>query len=95
MGIFTLSNLLSALSGRYSMLVASRIITSISQGAFLGVGSVVAAGLVPENRRASAVASMFMGLTIANFGGVPFTSWVGGAIGWRSAFWIIAGFEGD
>ena len=90
MGIYTLGNLLSALSGNYTTLLLSRIVTSLNHGAFFGVGSVVAASLVPENRRAGAVATMFMGLTIANVGGVPLATWVGQMIGWRAAFWGMA-----
>jgi DHA1 family inner membrane transport protein len=72
------------------MLLAARIITSLNHGAFFGVGSVVAASLVPENRRATAVATMFSGLAIANIGGVPLATWVGAVIGWRTAFWGMA-----
>ncbi|MES1976007.1 MAG: MFS transporter [Pseudomonadota bacterium] len=92
MAIFTLGNLLSALSGSYGMLLAARVITSLNHGAFFGVGSVVAISVVPENRRAGAVATMFMGLTIANIGGVPLATWVGEHAGWRAAFWGISAF---
>jgi MFS transporter, DHA1 family, inner membrane transport protein len=89
MGIFTLGNLLSALSGTYAMLLVARLVTSLCHGAFFGVGSVVAASVVAENKHAGAVAMMFMGLTIANVGGVPLASWVGAIAGWRVAFWGI------
>ncbi|WP_010185871.1 MFS transporter [Sphingomonas sp. PAMC 26605] len=88
-GIFTLGNLLAAVSGSYGMLMAARILTSFNHGAFFGVGSIVAASLVPPERRAGAVAAMFMGLTIANVVGVPLATWAGAALGWRSAFWGI------
>ena len=91
MAIFTLGNLLSALSNSYEMLLVSRLITSLNHGAFFGVGSIVAASLVPENRRAAAVAAMFMGLTIANVVGVPLATWAGDWVGWRASFWGIAG----
>ena len=91
MAIFTLGNLLSAVSTGYEMLLVSRVITSLNHGAFFGVGSIVAAGLVPANKRAGAVAAMFMGLTIANVVGVPLAAWAGDQIGWRAAFWGIAG----
>ncbi|KQP92384.1 MULTISPECIES: MFS transporter [unclassified Methylobacterium] len=91
MGIFTLGNLLSALADSYTMLLGARIVTSFNHGAFFGIGSVVAAGLVPPERRAAAVAAMFSGLTIATIGGVPLAAWVGEALGWRAAFWGIAG----
>ncbi len=91
MGIFTVGNLMAALSTGYGMLLAARLITSLNHGAFFGVGSVVAARLVPQNRRAAAVAAMFMGLTVANVVGVPLAAWAGDQIGWRAAFWGIAG----
>ena len=91
MGIFTLGNLLSAVSDNYTMLLVARIITSFNHGAFFGVGSVVAASIVPPERRAAAVAAMFSGLTIATVGGVPLAAWLGEVLGWRVTFWAIAG----
>ena len=89
-GIFTLGNLLAAMSESYAMLLAARILTSFNHGAFFGVGSIVAAGLVPPQKRAGAIAAMFMGLTIANVVGVPIATWAGEHLGWRAAFWGIA-----
>ena len=86
MAIFTLGSLMSALSPDYWTLLAARVVTSLNHGAFFGLGSVVAASLVPKDKQASAVATMFMGLTIANVGGVPLATWVGQNIGWREAF---------
>ncbi|GLK65029.1 MFS transporter [Paracoccus kondratievae] len=86
MGIFTLGNILSALSPDYWTLLISRVVTSLNHGAFFGLGAVVAASVVAPEKRASAVASMFMGLTIANIGGVPVATWIGQQIGWRAAF---------
>ena len=91
MALFTLGNLLSALSPNYTMLLTARVVTSLCHGAFFGVGSVVAESLVAPDQRASAVAGMFMGLTIANIGGVPLATWVGQHLGWRAAFAGIAG----
>jgi DHA1 family inner membrane transport protein len=91
MAIFTLGNLLAALSGSYATLLIARVVTSFNHGAFFGVGSVVAARLVPADRRAGAVATMFMGLTIANVGGVPLAAWAAEAFGWRTVFWAITG----
>lgn len=90
-GIFTFGNVLAAVSGSYTALLVARIVTSLSQGAFFGVGAVVATGLVPANRRAGAVSMMFMGLSLSNVAGVPFATWAGGYLGWRSSFWGIAG----
>ncbi|MFC3694485.1 MFS transporter [Chenggangzhangella methanolivorans] len=88
--IFTLGNALAAISDSYGMLLVARLITSLNHGAFFGVGSIVAAGLVARDRQASAVAAMFMGLTIATVVGVPLSTWAGQHLGWRASFWGVA-----
>ncbi|AXK82475.1 MFS transporter [Pseudolabrys taiwanensis] len=91
MAIFTLGNAACALAPNYALLMAARVLTSLAHGTFFGVGSVVATGLVAENKRASAIATMFVGLTVATLLGVPFGAWFGLQFGWRAAFWAIAG----
>ncbi|ATP45612.1 MFS transporter [Pseudomonas putida] len=91
MAIFTLGNLMSALATDYASLMVARVVTSLNHGAFFGIGSIVAASVVPPEKRAGAVAAMFMGLTLATIGGVPLATWFGELLGWRTAFWGIAG----
>jgi DHA1 family inner membrane transport protein len=91
MALFTLGNVLSALSPGYLALMLARIVTSFCHGSFFGVGSVVAGKLAGPGKQAGAVAAMFSGLTIANIGGVPLAAWVGQHIGWRMAFAGIGG----
>ncbi|WP_180164229.1 MFS transporter [Acinetobacter sp. YH12049] len=86
MAIFTIGNILATIAPNYLGLMAARLVTSLNHGAFFGLGSVVAASVVPKDKQASAVAMMFMGLTIANIGGVPLATWVGQNIGWRMSF---------
>jgi DHA1 family inner membrane transport protein len=86
MSIFTLGNVLSAFAPDYWTLLIARVVTSLNHGAFFGLGAVVAASLVRPEKQATAVATMFMGLTIANIGGVPVATWIGQQIGWREAF---------
>ena len=64
--MFILGNMLCALAPNYATLMAARVITALCHGAFFGIGSVVAAGLVAPNKRAQAIAMMFTGLTLAN-----------------------------
>ena len=49
----------------------------------------VATSLVAEDKRASAIATMFIGLTVATLLGVPFGAWFGLMLGWRAAFWAV------
>lgn len=90
MGIFIIGNILCAVATDYNFLMVARIITSLCHGAFFGIGSVVAASLVPENRKASAVALMFTGLTLANVLGVPLGTALGQVAGWQTPFWAVA-----
>jgi len=91
MGVFIFGNLLCALAPSYALLMAARIVTALCHGAFFGIGSVVAATLVPPDKKAQAIAMMFAGLTLANVLGVPFGTGLGEAIGWRSTFFAVAG----
>ena len=89
MGVFTLGNLACAVAPTYNLLFAARVLTALCHGAFFGIGSVVAANLVPRNQRSQAIALMFSGLTLANVLGVPAGTALGQAYGWRAAFWAI------
>ncbi|BES70303.1 MFS transporter [Marinobacter nanhaiticus D15-8W] len=89
MVIFTLGNLACALAPNYEVLMLARVITAFAHGTFFGVGSIVATGLVAPDRKASAIAVMFTGLTVANILGVPFGTWLGQACGWRATFWAV------
>ncbi|MGO2347248.1 MAG: MFS transporter, partial [Providencia sp.] len=90
MSIFTVGNLLSAASPDLVTLSLSRFVTSLNHGAFFGIGAIVAASVVPPGKQASAIAAMFMGLTIANVGGVPLMTKLTQAVGWREAFYLIS-----
>ena len=90
MAIFTVGNLACALAPSYGALMAARIVTALAHGTFFGVGSLVATSLVAPDRKASAIAVMFTGLTLATLLGVPFGAWLGLAFGWRATFWAVA-----
>ena len=87
--LFIAGNLLSATAGGYWPMMLGRVISALSHGAFFGIGSVVAAGMVPPSKKAGAIALMFTGLTAANVLGVPFGTLLGQAAGWRATFWAI------
>ncbi|MCL2734279.1 MAG: MFS transporter [Actinomycetia bacterium] len=89
MALFTLGNLGSALAPGYVTLLLGRFLAGLPHGAFFGVGAVVAARLVAEERRARAVAAMFLGLTVANIVGVPAATALGQHLGWRATFLVV------
>lgn len=88
-GVFIIGNFLSAISPNYGLLIVARILAAFAHGTLFGVGAVVAAGMVPANKQASAIGLMFLGLTLANILGVPLGTLVGQNFGWRITFGVI------
>ena len=91
MGVFVAGNLLAGISPNYETLLVARVLSAFAHGVFFSVGSTIAADLVPEDRRASAIAMMFSGLTIAIVTGVPLGTWIGQTFGWRATFLAVSG----
>ncbi|MFD1881659.1 MFS transporter [Paracoccus pacificus] len=89
MVIFVIGNAACALAPNYGWLMAARVLTALTHGTFFGVGAVVATDLVAKDKRASAIAIMFTGLTVATVLGVPFGTWLGQNYGWRASFWAV------
>jgi MFS transporter, DHA1 family, inner membrane transport protein len=90
MTVFALANALSALAQSYDMLLFVRFLSGLPHGAYFGVASLVAASLVPPERRTQAVGRVMLGLTVATIIGVPVATWLGQAFGWRFGFAIVA-----
>ncbi len=86
---YALGNLLCAIAPNYALLMAARVLTALCHGAFFGIGSIVAAELVPPAKRGRAIAIMFSGLTLASVLGVPAGTALGQHAGWRAAFWCV------
>ncbi|RKT85030.1 MFS transporter, DHA1 family, inner membrane transport protein [Saccharopolyspora antimicrobica] len=88
-GLFTAAGLISALAPGFAALMTGRVLSALAGGAYVGIASVVAAGLVPPERKARAIAIVFMGLSLANVLGVPGGTALGQAFGWRATFWAV------
>ena len=92
MGAYALGNLGCALAPDYMWLIVMRMLTAVSHAGFFGCATLLAAELAPLHRRASAMALVLSGLTIANVLGVPLGAWLGQATSWRMTFFAVAGF---
>src|SRR3954468_1086635 len=91
MTAYAVANALSAVAASFGLLLASRFLCGVPHGAFFGVASLVAASLAPRGREGRAVATVMIGLSVANVLGVPVATWLGQAVGWRAAFSVAAG----
>ncbi|OON82610.1 MFS transporter [Streptomyces tsukubensis] len=90
MGLFIVGNVLTAVAPVFGVMVVGRVVASLAHGAFFGIGSVVAAGLVAPEKKAGAISMMFTGLTLANVVGVPLGTFIAQSAGWRITFWMVA-----
>ena len=86
MATYAIFNGLTAMANSYGVLVAVRFLDGLPHGAYFGVASLVAADLAGPGRRGRAVASVMLGLSVANVVGVPAATWLGQQVGWRSAY---------
>jgi len=89
MTAFVVGNALSALAPGFGTLVLARFVAGVPHGAYFGVASLIAASLVPADRRGRAVSSVMLGLAVSNVVGVPAATWLGQHLGWRSAYWAV------
>ena len=88
--LFIAGNTLAAFSQGYYLLIAARMLTGFAHGVFFSVGATIAAAIVAPDKRASAIALMFAGLTIAMVTGVPLGTFIGQQLGWRATFTGVA-----
>jgi DHA1 family inner membrane transport protein len=93
MGVFAIGNILSAMAPDFWSFTLLRFVTGLPHGAYFGVASLVAASMVPPNKRARAVGRVMLGLTIATLVGTPLATFMGQLLSWRSAFYLV-GFIG-
>ena len=88
--IFIVANALAAVSVTFSMLLAMRILSALMHGVFMSIATAIASDLVTPDKRSSAIAMMFTGLTVATITGVPLGTWIGQQFGWEMSFVAIA-----
>lgn len=88
--LFISGNLIAAFAPTFIILLVGRILSALAHGIFMSVSTVIAADVVPPSRRASAIAIMFTGLTVATVTGVPLGTFIGQQTAWHMSFLFIA-----
>lgn len=92
MALFTVGNLVAWQAPSYESLIVARILTGLAHGVFFSVGSIIATNLVSKDKAASAIATMFSGMTVAFVTGIPLGTFIGQHLGWRVTFLVVAAF---
>lgn len=84
--VLAVSNLLTAISPDYGIVVATRILGGVAHGLFWAVVGAYAGHLVPREQIGRAVSITLGGGTLAFVFGVPIGTALGHLFGWRLAF---------
>lgn len=92
MALFTIGNLVAWLAPGYDTLIVARLLTGLAHGVFFSAGSIVATSLVAREKAASAIATMFSGMTVAFVTGIPLGTYIGQHYGWHATFLAVAAF---
>lgn len=87
--LFAASHILSALSGSYWMLMASRIGVACAHAIFWSIVTPLAVKIAPQGHKAAALSMIVAGSSIAMIVGLPMGRAIGIATGWRTTFLII------
>jgi DHA1 family inner membrane transport protein len=90
MVLFTLGHLLSVLAPNFGVLVASRVVSALTHGAYFGASALVARQLAAPGKQGQAMALVATGVTVANVVGVPLGTAVGQNLGWRTTYALVA-----
>ncbi len=88
--LFAIGNALSAIAPGYRWMLAFRFLSGLPHGAYFGIASLVAAGVMGPERRTTAVGRVMLGLTVATIAGVPLANELGQYAGWRWGFAIVS-----
>src|SRR5258708_1929795 len=90
LGAFCVVNIVSALSPTFAMLLATRILGGGIAALISPLAYAMAVALAPPEKRGQALALVLSGVTVANIVGGPLGTWIGGHVGWRVSFGLIA-----
>ena len=86
MTLFIVGNLVTTLSPNYWLTLCARFVSGMPHGAYFGTGVIIANHLAEKGKSTSAVATMVMGMTVANLMGVPLGNLLGHYLSWRVVF---------
>ncbi|MFB5678146.1 MFS transporter [Paenibacillus terreus] len=87
-GIFIIGNIITAVSGSYGLLLASRVITAVVTGVLIALAMAVASETMPLEKRGAVISIIFTGFTVASVLGVPLGTYIGQWGGWHMAYWF-------
>ncbi len=93
LGLVALGHLASAYAGSFAVLLALRLLLLAAAAPFTPQAASSVQALVPENERASTIAFVFLGWSLASAIGIPIITQVAHAFGWHGAYALLAALD--
>jgi predicted MFS family arabinose efflux permease len=87
---YALLHLACAMAPNFAALLPLRVLALVSPAIFTPQAAACVGLLVPPEQRGRAITFIFLGWSVASVLGMPISAYVGGTLGWRSAFVLIA-----
>jgi predicted MFS family arabinose efflux permease len=87
---FALLHVACALAPNFAALLPLRVLALLSPAIFTPQAAACVGLLVPPEQRGRAITFIFVGWSVASVLGLPISAFVGGTLGWRSAFVLVA-----
>ncbi len=81
---------LSALMPGFGSLMVMRVLAVLAPAIFTPQAAACVGLLVAPHQRGRAITFIFLGWSVASVLGMPLGAWIGGTLGWRSAFAFVA-----
>jgi predicted MFS family arabinose efflux permease len=79
-----------ALAPNYPSLMVLRVLAMVPPAVFTPQAAASVGLLVGPEHRGRAITFVFLGWSVASVMGMPLSAWIGGALGWRWAFGLVA-----
>ena len=79
-----------ALAPNYATLLPLRVLAVIAPAVFTPQAAASVGLLVSPAQRGRAITFVFLGWSVASVMGMPLSAWIGGTLGWRWAFGLVA-----
>jgi predicted MFS family arabinose efflux permease len=87
---FALLHVACALAPDFAWLLPLRVLALVSPAIFTPQAAACVGLLVPAEMRGRAITFIFVGWSVASVLGMPIAAFVGGTLGWRAAFVVVA-----
>ncbi|WP_085677610.1 MULTISPECIES: MFS transporter [unclassified Pseudomonas] len=91
--LFAAANAVAAASSSFWVLAVARVVPALALPVFWGTASETAAQLAGPQRAGQAISRVYLGISAAMLLGIPLGTVAASAIGWRGAFWLLAGLS--